>query len=115
MTSGDLGRPTFERKVNPLALDLDRLRNAAVEQDVAAGDDRPGLGRIERSSVARESSGQVPAARLCLAIDAEQRPTLPLDCPDRGSHLRGTDERQPIRMGRQIAVQRPDARRHDEP
>ena len=40
--TGDVGRPAVEREVGALALDLQGLVHAAVEHDVAAGEQRPG-------------------------------------------------------------------------
>ena len=45
--AGDVGGPAVEREVDALAVDLDGLGDAAVEQDVAAGDERPERGRVE--------------------------------------------------------------------
>ena len=43
--TGDLGRAAVEREVRALALDAKGLVDAAVEQDVAAGEQRPCRGR----------------------------------------------------------------------
>ena len=46
--AGDVGGPAIEREVRALALDLERLVHAAVEHDVAAGEERPGRAGVER-------------------------------------------------------------------
>jgi hypothetical protein len=47
----DVRRPAVEREVDPLAVDLDRLVHATVEQDVAAREQRPRRRRIVRRRV----------------------------------------------------------------
>ena len=81
--AGDLGRAAVEREVDALALDPDGLVDAAVEQDVATGEQGPGRGRVVRrrrpsagpAGVAVERPvGEVVLTRSCRTARSCPRP-----------------------------------------
>ena len=67
--AGDLGGAAVEREVDALAVDLDGLGDAAVEQDVAAGDQRPEpAGSKAARLVHGELGGQAPVVDRLRAV-----------------------------------------------
>ena len=103
VAGGDLGRPAIEWEVDPLALDLHRLRHAAVEHDVAAGDERPGLRGVEPGAQRlRQASGQAPFGERRDAPAAKERLAAPAERTDAWPDGICPQECQPLAVSREI-------------
>ena len=82
---GDVGGAAVEREVGALALDLQRLGDAPVEHDVAAGDERPRGRRVEDRRVAalRQLRASGPtSATVFTASTPNRRAAAPAEGPD---------------------------------
>ena len=108
--AGDLGEPAVEREVLALAADRDRLVHAAVQQDVAAGEHRPGRGRVEAVAAVTvrvlEAGGQPPLPGVGDAVDAEQRPLAPGERSHARPDLLRPKESEALAVLRQVALER---------
>ena len=79
-------------------LPLERLVDAAVEHDVAAGEEGPGRRRVEGvgGGGGGQASGQRPVGKPLDAIDAEERGVAPRQCAYLGPDRIGAQEGQPL-------------------
>ena len=108
--AGDRGEPPVEREVLALAADRDRLVHAAVQQDVAAGEHRPGRGRVEAIATITvgvlEVGGQPPLPGVGDAVDAEQRPLAPGERSHPRPDLLSPEQSEAFAVLRQVALER---------
>ena len=104
--AGDVHRAAVEREVDVLR--LDRQRHAAVEEDVAAGDEGPGGGRVvaRRRPLGHEQArGERPVGQRRHAVHAEQRVGAPGERPDRLVDVVRAQERERLAVLRQPRAQ----------
>ncbi len=103
----DLGGAAGEREVGPATLDAERLVDAPVEQDVAAGEERPRCARIERCLVrpSWQLGIEPPVRGLLHAVDPEQRSVAPGERTHGRCHVLGADEPQALAVLRKLTRQ----------
>ena len=115
MRAGDVRGPAVEREVHALLVDLDGLGHAAVEHDVAARDEGPAAGRVERLRGARQLGGQAPRLDRFDGADTEQLPIAPAEGADRRIHNVCPEEREALAIRRQVGRERRGVRGEHEP
>ena len=115
--AGDVGRPAVEREVGALALDVQGLVHAAVEHDVAAGEQRPGRRRVVGGAGGggRQSRGQRPGGEILDPVDPEQRRVAPVERADLGPDRVGAQEGEPLAVLREVRRERRLAGGQDQP
>ena len=93
--AGDLDRAAVEREVRAAPGVLDRERHAAVQEDVAARDERPGVGRVVGGGLgAQEARRQRPLRQALDPVRAEQALAAPGERAHGRADVVGAQERR---------------------